>query len=235
MTDTIIFNNSQITQISHLFGDRVLNGSEITRVLTRLGISDNKGESAKWRRLEYVLSTRQDCDHSGKVILRFIKEVLDPVNYIQRQQDFEDFRSELNGILAFSGIQYRNDGQFEKTSVAKTISDAQKRMQNILNKLRQRDVHIRVIQYCNEELLKENYFHAVLEATKSLAERVRQMTSLTEDGSSLYDKAFSTSAPYLILNSLQTESEKNQQKGFCLMLKGINSMVTKCYCSYAEN
>ena len=51
------------------------------------------------------------------------------------------------------------------------------------------------------------------------------VNNLTEDGSPLYDKAFSTSSPYLILNSLQTESEKNQQKGFCLMLKGINSMV----------
>ena len=51
------------------------------------------------------------------------------------------------------------------------------------------------------------------------------MTNLEEDGSPLYEKAFSTSSPYLILNNLQTASEKNQQKGFCMMLKGINSMV----------
>ena len=225
MADVILFNNSQITQISHLLGDKVLTGSEITRVLTRLGIPDNSGESTKWRRLEYAFTARQNSDHSGNAILRFVQEVLAPVNYVQKQQDFENIRSELNGILSFSGIQYRNDGQFEKVTVAKTINDAQKRMQSILPKLRQRGVHARVIQYCNEELLKENYFHAVLEATKSLAEQVRQMSNLTEDGSPLYDKAFSNSSQYLILNSLQTESEKNQQKGFCLMLKGINSMV----------
>lgn len=225
MADVIIFNNSQITQISHLLGDRVMTGSEITRVLTRLGISDNSGESTKWRRLEYAFTARQNCDHSGNAILRFIKEVLAPVNYVQKQQDFEEYRSELNGILSFRGIQYRTDGQFEKVSAAKTISDAQRRTQSILFKLRQRGVHGRIIQYCNEELLKENYFHAVLEATKSLAEQVRQMTNLTEDGSPLYDKVFSTSSPYLILNRLQTESEKNQQKGFCMMIKGINSMV----------
>ena len=225
MADIIIFNNSQITQISHLFGDRVMTGSEITRVFTRLGISDSSGESTKWRRLEYAFTARQNNDHAGNAILRFIQEVLSPVNYVQRQDEFEDYRSELNGILSFSGIQYRNDGKFEKVSAATTISDAQKRIQSILPKLRQRGVHARVIQYCNEDLLKENYFHAVLEATKSLAEQVRQLSNLTEDGSPLYDKAFSTSSPYLILNSLQTESEKNQQKGFCLMLKGINSMV----------
>ena len=202
MADIIIFNNSQITQISHLFGDRVMTGSEITRVFTRLGISDSSGESTKWRRLEYAFTARQNNDHAGNAILRFIQEVLSPVNFVQRQDEFEDYRSELNGILSFSGIQYRNDGKFEKVSAATTISDAQKRIQSILPKLRQRGVHARVIQYCNEELLKENYFHAVLEATKSLAEQVRQLSNLTEDGSPLY-----------------------QQKGFCLMLKGINSMV----------
>ena len=225
MADVVIFNNSQITQISHLLGDRVMTGSEISRVLTRLAVPDNSGESTKWRRLEYTFTACQDKDHSGNVILRFIKEVLDPVNYVQRQDEFEDYRSELNGILTFSGIQYRDDGEFEKVSVAKTISDAQKRVQRILPKLRQRGVHSRVIQYCNEELLKENYFHAVLEATKSLTEQIRQMTNLEEDGSSLFEKTFSTSSPYLILNNLQTASEKNQQNGFCMMLKGINSMV----------
>lgn len=225
MADVIIFTNGQITKISQLFGNQVMTGSEITRVLTRLGIPDNSGQSTKWRRLEYAFTARQNNDHSGNAILRFVQEVLAPVNYIQRQDEFEDYRSELNGILSFSGIQYRNDGKFEKVSAAKTISDAQKRMQSILPKLRQRGVHSHVIQYCNEELLKENYFHAVFEATKSLSEQIRQLTNLKDDGSLLYDKAFSISSPYLILNNLQNENEKNQQKGFCMMLKGINSMV----------
>ena len=225
MADVISFTNAQITQLSHLFGDEIMTGSEISRVLTRVGIQDNSGASTKWRRLEYAFTERQNCDRAGNAILRFIQEVLAPVNYVQNQDTFEDRRSRLNGILSFSGIQYRADGQFERITVAKTIDDAQKRVQSILPKLRQRGVHGRVLKYCNEELLKENYFHAVFEATKSLAEQIRQMTNLKEDGTALYDKAFSTSAPYLVLNNLQTEGEKSQQKGFCLMLKGINSMV----------
>ena len=225
MAEVIRFSNGQITQLSHLFGDKIMTGSEITSVLNRVAIQDNSHHSTKWRRLEYTFIERQETDKAGNVILRFIQEVLAPVNYVQNPDAFEELRSELNGILSFSGIQYRADGQFEKISVAKTIGDAQKRVQSILPKLRQRGVHGRVLKYCNEELLKENYFHAVFEATKSLAEQVRQMTNLKEDGTALYDKAFSTSAPYLVLNNLQTESEKSQQKGFCLMLKGINSMV----------
>ena len=225
MAEVISFTNAQITQLSHLFGDEIMTGSEISRVLTRVGIQDNSGASTKWRRLEYAFTERQNCDRAGNAILRFIQEVLAPVNYVQNQDTFEDRRSRLNGILSFSGIQYRADGQFERRTVAKTIDDAQKRVQSILPKLRQRGVHGRVLQYCTEELLKENYFHAVFEATKSLAEQIRQLTNLKEDGTALYDKAFSTSNPYLVLNTLQTESEKSQQKGFCSMLKGINSMV----------
>lgn len=225
MAEVILFTNAQITQLSHLFGDEIMTGSEISRVLERVGIQDNSGASTKWRRLEYAFTERQNRDGAGNAILRFIQEVLAPVNYVQNQDTFEDRRSRLNGILSFSGIQYRADGQFERITVAKTIDDAQKRVQSILPKLRQRGVHGRVLQYCTEELLKENYFHAVFEATKSLADRVRQMTDLEGDGTTLYDRAFSTSAPYLVLNNLQTESERSQQVGFCLMLKGINSMV----------
>ena len=38
-------------------------------------------------------------------------------------------------------------------------------------------------------------------------------------------RAFSTKAPYLVLNNLQTERERNQQTGFCLILKGVNTIV----------
>jgi len=225
MADTIILTNSQITQISQLFGNQIMSGSEISRVFSRLGIVDNSGHSTKWRRLEDAFTERQRQDHSGNAILRFIQEVLSPVNYVQSAEAYEEHRSALNAILIFSGIQYCEDGQFRKTNVAKTINDAQKRVQSIVPKLRQRGIHGRVIQYCNEELLKDNYFHAVFEATKSLADYVRTLTNLQEDGSALYDRAFSTKAPYLVLNNLQTESERNQQTGFCLMLKGVNSMV----------
>ena len=225
MSDIVIFNNSQITQISHLFGEQIMTGSEISRVFERLGIIDNSGQSTKWRRLEYAFTERQNQDRSGNMVLRFIQEVLSPVNYVNAQNDFNRHCDDLNGILAFSGISYRADGQFTKTTVAQTISDAQKRVNSIVPKLKLRGVHSRVLQYCNEQLLQENYFHAVLEATKSLCDYIRSITNLKEDGAGLYDKALSTSNPYIVLNSLQTDSEQSQQRGLCMMLKGINSMV----------
>jgi len=80
-----------------------------------------------------------------------------------------------------------------------------------------------VLKYCNEELLVDNYFHAVFEATKSIAEKIRSKTGLTSDGSALVDEAFSlkSSIPHLALNSLQTESEQSEQRGFMNLLKGL--------------
>jgi len=72
-------------------------------------------------------------------------------------------------------------------------------------------------------LLADNYFHTVFEATKSIAEKIRSKTGLTTDGAPLVDEAFSfkNKLPHLALSSLQTESEKSEQKGFANLLKGV--------------
>ncbi|MDY2731493.1 MAG: TIGR02391 family protein, partial [Erysipelotrichaceae bacterium] len=217
-------NSNQIENISKLLGD-LLNGSEISKIFRDISVTDNSGESTKWRRLDYVFKSIQNRDKSINTILRFIKEALSPVSYINKQSVFESTRTELNKILMFSGLEYCVDGNFKKVTSATTITEVQRRTNSLRDKLIKRGVHHRVLKYCNEELLKENYFHSVLEATKSLCEFIREQTGLIEDGTALIDKAFSIKDPYLALNALQTDSEKNQQVGLAMMLKGINSMA----------
>ena len=86
-----------------------------------------------------------------------------------------------------------------------------------------RKVHPDVLRHCKEELLVDNYFHAVFEATKSVAEKIRQMTGLVSDGADLVEQAFSfkSAVPHLALNSLQAESEQSEQKGFMNLLRGL--------------
>lgn len=224
MADNYNLNSNQIENISKLLGD-LLTGSEISKIFRDISVTDNSGESTKWRRLDYVFKSIQNRDKSINTILRFIKEALSPVSYINNQSVFESTRTELNKILMFSGLEYCVDGNFKKVTSATTITEVQRRTNDLRDKLIKRGVHHRVLKYCNEELLKENYFHSVLEATKSLCEFIREQTGLTEDGAALIDKAFSTKVPYLALNALQTDSEKNQQVGLTMMLKGINSMA----------
>jgi len=80
--------------------------------------------------------------------------------------------------------------------------------------LESRTVHEEVLSYCRAELLDENYFHAVFEATKGVAERIRTLSGLSGDGADLVNKAFAGQQPVLVLGPLITESEKSEQKGF---------------------
>jgi uncharacterized protein (TIGR02391 family) len=47
---------------------------------------------------------------------------------------------------------------------------------------------------------------------------------LTEDGAELIDKAFSIKNPVLAINTLRTDSEQSEHKGFGNYLKGIFGM-----------
>jgi uncharacterized protein (TIGR02391 family) len=84
-------------------------------------------------------------------------------------------------------------------------------------------VHHDVIRFCNAELLEENYFHAVLEATKSLADKIRGLSGLTSDGGELVDAAFGLAGglPRVAINSLTTDTEKSEHKGLMNIMKGI--------------
>ena len=78
--------------------------------------------------------------------------------------------------------------------------------------------------FCREELLADDYFHAVLEAVKSIADKIRTRTGLSDDGNTLIDRALAGELPMLVINPLKTESEKSEQKGFTNLLRGTFGM-----------
>ena len=82
-------------------------------------------------------------------------------------------------------------------------------------------MHPEVLAFCQAELVHDNYFHAVLEATKSVAEKIRQRTDLVLDGAELVDWAFGGDRPLLALTSLLTETQRSEQRGFVNLLKGF--------------
>lgn len=69
--------------------------------------------------------------------------------------------------------------------------------------------------------LDEHYARAVEEAFKCLISEVKAKSGLTsEDGASLMRKAFSANIPVLELNTLTTQSEKNEQQGYMDLFAG---------------
>lgn len=71
-------------------------------------------------------------------------------------------------------------------------------------------------------MLKKANFHACLEATKSVLDRLRHLTGQTGDGSSLVDEVLAlgkTGIPRLAINSLTTQTEKDEQSGLANLVK----------------
>ncbi len=82
-------------------------------------------------------------------------------------------------------------------------------------------MHPHLLKYCTAEIIQDNLFHAILEATKSVAQLVRDKTSLTSDGAELVDEAFGGTSPLLRVNSFTTDTEKGEQRGFMNLSKGL--------------
>ena len=164
---------------------------------------------------------RQKVDKCGNNVLSFVQEILSPTRFASNLEGYEYHREEINKILLHCGFKIREDGKLLKVNHASSISEAQLRANELSKKLRDRKVHSNVIKFCKAELLEQNYFHCVLEASKSIADRLRDMTGEEGDGAGLVEKVLSTSAPKIALNSLRTDSEKSDQKGFSNLLKGI--------------
>lgn len=81
----------------------------------------------------------------------------------------------------------------------------------------------RLWDYIKRNYIAENYTNAILDSIQYLGDLIRDKSGLEGDGNSLIGIAFGGENPKVKLNQLQTESEKNFQKGIEQILRGIYS------------
>lgn len=201
-----------------------LTGTEIGKKLGDCKIPDIDPVNTKWKRLYNAFADWQNKRQYSNNILTFIQKSINPARFIGRKEEFEDLRYEINKVLSFIGLELKETGKFIKINQSKTIDDAEKRANRLKDKLKERNTHPDIFKYCKAELLAENYFHSVFEAAKSVADKIRLKSGLTEDGSPLIDKAFSINNPKIKINDLSTATEKSEHKGFANLLKGMFGM-----------
>ena len=205
--------------------DRGLSGSEIGDILQDCRLEDVSPEMTKWKRLFNALIKAQNTHQFGNHLIMFISRALNPVSYARNKEKFTWRRSELNVVLSFSGFSVREDGKVIRTPVETTLKGARARAGVLRAALEDRGAHPETLKYCRAELVDENYFHAVLEAIKGVAERIRNLSGLTADGADLINTAFSVKTPVIALNALKTETEISEQKGFGNILVGLFGAV----------
>ena len=167
-----------------------------------------------------VYQNESQCSNN---ILNFIALALAPAKYVESPYFFSEKRNQINQQLSFIGYQFNENGKFSEIKQATTISEAQRKADDLKSKLEQRKTHTEIFKYCKAELLANNYFHSVFEANKGLFQRIRDLSLHNDDGNRLIEYVFS-STPVLIINNYQSKSEQDEHKGFCNILKGLCGM-----------
>lgn len=110
-------------------------------------------------------------------------------------------------------------------SQAETLSEVDQRVNQLKKALYDRAIHSEVQKYCVEDYLRADYYDAVFEASKGLAERVRQISGLTTDGGILFQAVFSKNDPYIFFNAMKTDSERSEFTGLKELLEAIFHLV----------
>lgn len=219
------FTQSNLEALANVLGEtnEGLSGSEIHHFLMVAKIDDVDPKNTKRYRLFNAFAAFQNKHHCANNIINFVKETLAPSRYINDRDKFERRRSAVNRVLAFEGLMITEAGGVARTEKASTITEVQLRVEGLRNKLIQQNAHRALFHYCNEELLANNYFHAVFEANKGLFHRIKELSGVSADGNKLIEQVFSLN-PILIINNFSSQSERDEHIGFCNMLKGLCGM-----------
>lgn len=202
-----------------------LTGTEIGKLLNDSRVTDVDPSMTKWKRLYNAFASYQNNLQCSNGILTFIQKALQPVRYINNENEFHRRRNEINQRLYFLGYELGQNGKYRKVSKSETIQDSKERADRLKSKLENRNTHSKIYEYCKAELLVENYFHSVFEATKSVADRLRQMTDLALDGNALVDRTFSTDLPLVKINDLQTPTDRSEHIGLSNLIKGMFGLI----------
>lgn len=220
------FTQDQLQAISAALADTEegLTGSEIGFLLRTCGIRDTDLGMTKRHRLYNAFANEQNTRGDRSRILGFIRKAMKPSSFARHPERFEPLRTKLNTSLAFAGLSVDESGKLGNAEKANTLREAELRARQLKADLLSRGVHSDVLAFCKEELLHDNYFHAVLEAVKSVADKLRKRTGMFDDGAVLVDCALGGDQPLLAINPLQTKSEKDEQKGFANLIKGTFGM-----------
>ncbi len=145
----------------------------------------------------------------------------------RRPELFTLRQGQLDEVLTFVGLRVEDTGNVHRGPRSSTLDEASRNAASLRAELRRRDTHDEVLRYCTVELLKKNNFHASLEATKSVFERVRQISGLSADGAALIDAALSlgkSGTPVIAINGLVSHTDRDEQTGFANLIKGLAGM-----------
>ncbi|WP_419933100.1 TIGR02391 family protein [Candidatus Poriferisodalis sp.] len=204
-----------------------LTNSQIDQALAQTRIPNVSPGITKRHRIFNALAAHQNKNGNGKSLVALIHTTMASVRYRNEQALHARRIAELNEVLIYAGLAVNEEGRVIrlKGGAASTLDEAAQRAGSIRSELRRRGTHRRVLDYCTDELLQKNNFHAMLEASKSIPARLREMAGIQGDGASLADTTLSPGkGPLVAINDGVSETDRGEQAGFANLVKGILGM-----------
>ena len=156
---------------------------------------------------------------------RFVEDVLNPVHYTDDKERYQELVVKVNKVLMLYGCGIDAQGRIAPVVQAESLAEVERRTSELRVEFAKRAIHDRVVHFCREDLLKDDFRTAVLESSKGLADRIREMTGSGLDGAKLFEEALKKNDPMLYLNDLSDESKINEQNGLKELLCSIFHLV----------
>jgi len=225
MTNKPRFSQAQLEALASALGDTDagLTNAEIEFLFKSAKMRD-PGPMTKRHRVYNAFAEVQNRTLHRRNVLEFVRVAMSPARYVREPHRYEPLRANVNRALGFAGLACTEAGKLVSAEEVSTLPEAARRARELRTDLELRRVHPDVLDFCREELLTSDYFHAVQEAVKSVAEKMRTRTGLTDDGSTLVDRVLGGDLPMLAINPLKTLSHKSEQRGFANLVRGLFGM-----------
>ncbi len=98
------FSSNTIEEIAKILGE-TLTGGEIARFLRESNITEiDCLSTTKWRRLNASFLGSQISLQNASAICSCIENILSPIRFVSRQDNFEEYQKAINVVLAFEGL-----------------------------------------------------------------------------------------------------------------------------------
>lgn len=216
------FPDEILEQIAGLISE-TRSGSEITRFFKAAGYPEfiHDRSTKKWFVLDCLrdLNNRSDGPYH---VVKIIEKLADPKQYISAPEGHRKILEGLNRALIFHGIQINKDNRvvLSKKTAPSTPEDipSDKAEIDLFNKL---CLHPKIREVSEKLFIDGHYAQAIFEAFKAVNIAVKEKSGIGDrDGQSLMACAFSGNPPPLALNSLQSQSDKDEQEGFKFLFMG---------------
>lgn len=213
------FSLSALERIAMIIGNSYT-GSEITEFFKKAGFPSIQHDgTTKWRFVYAALQELQRQPHGPFNVAKIIEQLCNPQEYFGRSDYYQQVVEQVNEVLTFYGLEVdRKTGKIlVKPSVAPSLRSQRSKAEEMFDT---RNFHPEVCKHGRLLFVERRHFHAVFECCKAFDKYVREKSKIDKSGTELMGAALSLKGT-LKLNTLRTESERNEQEGVMHLCMGL--------------